>query len=194
MAPIISVDINTRSLSARWDVKNKQLHAAVRTGLEQDGYVVLTIDDNVSLAAQVRGRLYMHLPCHHCALLHPGTGLCTLAMLCSSVCVRVHSNQTHSVHLTLFTVIPVHIEHMLTRCIGCIKCIGFIVQGAQCNFANLVDGRPSAGGSANPAFVKRLEHKTLLEHRPGECSFLAEVRTLDLSEHFRGSTGLVCQL
>jgi hypothetical protein len=77
----------------------------------------------------------------------------------------------------VFTVLPVHIVHMLTRCIGCIKCIGCIVQGALCNFANLVDGRPSAGGSANPAFVKRLEHKTLLEHWPGEWSFLAEVRT-----------------
>ena len=106
-------------------------------------------------------------PVHPC---HP------YAVFVWCVCVRiVHCNSFRAFHIVHCATL---IGHMLTMCIGCIGCIGCIVQGAQCDFANVVDGQPPARGSINPAFLKQLEHKTLLEHRPGERSFLAEVRML----------------
>lgn len=68
MAPIISVKVRTRGLSAGWNDRKEWLHITVRLGLESDGYVVLTVDDSVRLAAQVGGPSYKH----HCSLVrHP---------------------------------------------------------------------------------------------------------------------------
>ena len=49
------------------------------------------------------------------------------------------------------------------------------MQGAQLKFSKLVDCQES---SADARFVKQLEHKTLLDCRHGEPSFLSEVCTL----------------
>lgn len=70
MAPIVSVNIRTRSLSADWNSgPHHHFRRVVQQGLEYDGYIVLTLDDEVSLAAQVCGQICMQsfvlLPCLH---------------------------------------------------------------------------------------------------------------------------------
>lgn len=136
MAPIDSVNIRTRSLSSNWySSKGCWLRSVVRLGLGSDDYIVLTVNDNVSLAAQVCVQVCMHVPYLRCW----------------------------------------HMPHTMTRFI--------IVQGAQLKFSKLVDCRGPHANARYPMFWKQLEHKTLLDHRPGETSFLEKVHTLrDLPE------------
>ena len=68
MASIISVNVKTRSLSANWDGKiHRQLLSVVDQGLEHDGYIVLTLDDKASLAAQVCVQVCMQILYFCCA-------------------------------------------------------------------------------------------------------------------------------
>jgi hypothetical protein len=72
MALTNGVHIRTRGLSAGWNSRKESLQSVVRLGLENDGYIVLTLDDSTSLAAQVCGAM-LALPLCICGMPHAMT-------------------------------------------------------------------------------------------------------------------------
>ena len=113
MASIMRVNIKTRSLSARWADRSEQLHAVVRTGLEEDGYIVLTVDQNVSLAAQP-GRYMGSFACISCcaASVHFAAFLCIVhchankVLMCSVPVYNLHCNAYRALSVDSLRPVP----------------------------------------------------------------------------------------